>query len=109
MGLARMAGELGRYLTGWRSYIGYCQTPSVLHRLDEWVRQRLRSVAWKQWRGGRTRYAELRRGGVSPALAAQTAGSGHGPWRLGNRPALSLALPHAYFDVLGLPHLTVGR
>jgi RNA-directed DNA polymerase len=106
--LARMAEELGRYLTGWRSYFGFCQTPSVLHRLDKWVRHRLRSVAWKQWRRGRTRYAELRQRGVSPALAAQTAGSGHGPWRLGNSPALSLALPNAFFDALGLPPLAAG-
>ena len=40
-----------------------------------------------------------------PALAAQTAGSPHGPWRLANSPALSLALPVAYFDALGLPRL----
>jgi hypothetical protein len=39
------------------------------------------------------------------ALAAQTAGSPHGPWRVANSPALSLALPLAYFDSLGLPRL----
>jgi RNA-directed DNA polymerase len=107
--LAAMAEELGQYLTGWRSYFGFCQTPSVLHGLDEWIRHRLRSVVWKQWRRGRTRFAELRQRGVGPDLAAQTAGSGHGPWRLGNSPALSLALPNAFFDELGLPRLTAGR
>jgi RNA-directed DNA polymerase len=107
--LAAMAEELGQYLTGWRSYFGFCQTPSVLHSLDEWTRRRLRSVVWKQWRRGRTRFAELREHGVGADLAAQTAGSGHGPWRLSNSPALSLALPNALFDRLGLPRLTAGR
>jgi len=38
-------------------------------------------------------------------LAAQTAGSPHGPWRLANSPALQSALPIAYFDSCGLPRL----
>jgi RNA-directed DNA polymerase len=46
---------------------------------------------------------------VDTHLAAQTAGSAHGPWRLANSPALAIALPNAYFDALGLPRLTVAR
>ena len=42
-------------------------------------------------------------------LAARTAGSAHGPWRLANSPALAFALPNAYFDSLGIPRLTGGR
>jgi hypothetical protein len=45
---------------------------------------------------------------VGNALAAQTAGSRHGPWRAANSPALSIALPIAYFDSLGLPRLFGG-
>jgi len=41
-------------------------------------------------------------------LAAPTAGSPHGPWHLANSPALSSALPIAYFDSLGLPRLFAG-
>ncbi len=37
-----MAEQLGRYLTGWRGYFGFCQTPSVMQRLDRWLRRRLR-------------------------------------------------------------------
>jgi RNA-directed DNA polymerase len=40
---------------------------------------------------------------VGKDLAAQTAGSPHGPWRLANSPALAIALPNAYFVQLGLP------
>ncbi len=38
-------------------------------------------------------------------MAAQTAGSPHGPWRLSRSPVLSLALPNVYFHSLGLPSL----
>jgi RNA-directed DNA polymerase len=102
-----MVAQLGRYLTGWRGYFGFCQTPSVLQRLDRWLRRRLRLVVWKQWKYTRVRFAELRKRGVSKDLAAQTAGSAHGPWRLSNSPALSIALPNAYFASLGLPSLVV--
>ena len=46
--LERMVKELASYLRGWKSYFGFCETPSVLHRLDQWIRRRLRSVIWKQ-------------------------------------------------------------
>jgi RNA-directed DNA polymerase len=103
----RMAEELARYLRGWLGYFGKCETPSVLESLDKWSRRRLRSAIWKQWKRGSVRFAELRHRGVSKDLAAQTAGSAHGPWRLANSPALSIALPIAYFDSLGIPRLTV--
>jgi Group II intron, maturase-specific domain len=38
--LAQIAKELSRYLIGWRGYSGFCQTPSVLRTLDEWLRRR---------------------------------------------------------------------
>jgi RNA-directed DNA polymerase len=103
----RMAADLSRYLRGWIGYFGKCETPSVLKGLEEWVRRRLRSAIWKQWKRGSVRFAELRKRGVGHNLAAQTAGSSHGPWRLANSPALSIALPNAYFDSLGVPRLIV--
>lgn len=107
--IERMAEDLSRYLRGWIGYFGKCETPSVLQRLEMWIRHRLRSAIWKQWKRGRVRFAELRKRGVGTDLAAQTAGSAHGPWRLATSPALTIALPNAYFDSLGIPRLTVSR
>jgi RNA-directed DNA polymerase len=104
----RMAEDLSRYLRGWLGYFGKCETLSVLQSLEEWIRRRLRSAIWKQWKRGSVRFAELRKRGVNKDLAACTAGSAHGPWRLANSPGLHLALPNAYFDSLGIPRLTVG-
>jgi RNA-directed DNA polymerase len=103
----QMVGELSRYLTGWLGYFGFCQTPSMLRDLESWIRRRLRCFMWKQWKRGRRRYAALRERGIGRDLAAQTAGSPHGPWRISRSPALSYALPNAYFSSLGLPKLTV--
>jgi RNA-directed DNA polymerase len=105
----RMANDVAQYLRGWVGYFGKCETPSVLESLEHWLRRRLRSAIWKQWKRGRIRYRELRKRGVSLHLAANTAKSAHGPWRLANSPALSIALPNAYFDSLGIPRLTGCR
>jgi RNA-directed DNA polymerase len=100
--LPQIVKELSVYLIGWRGYFGFCETPSVLRALDQWTRRRLRAITWKQWKRGRARFAELRRRGVGRDLAAQTAGSPHGPWRLSKSPALNVALPKAFFVSLGL-------
>ncbi|WP_062604048.1 group II intron reverse transcriptase/maturase [Caballeronia calidae] len=99
----QMVDVLKRYLTGWRGYFSFCETPSVLHKLDEWIRRRLRCFLWKQWKRGRTRFEELVARGVNRNLAAQTAGSPHGAWRLSCSPALNQALSNRYFRSLGLP------
>jgi RNA-directed DNA polymerase len=104
-----MVKQLAVYQRGWREYFGFCQTPSALQSLDQWVRRRLRAVAWKQWKRGKRRFDELQSRGVRQDLAAQTAGSAHGPWRLANSTALKIALPNAYFKSLGLPMLAAQQ
>src|SRR6266446_1048549 len=42
--LAQMVKEIATYLRGWLGHFGDCQTPSVLQRLESWLRRRLRSV-----------------------------------------------------------------
>jgi RNA-directed DNA polymerase len=103
--IERMIGELRPYLIGWRSYFEFCETPSTLRNLDKWTRRRLRCFLWKQWRRGRTRFKELTQRGIGKRLAAQTAGSAHGPWRLSISPTLTSALPNTFFSSLGLPEL----
>ena len=103
--LSQVAKELSCYLIGWRGYFGFCETPSVLRELDQWIRRRLRAIPWKQWKRGRTRYKKLRRRGVGRELAAQAAGSPHGPWRLSHSPALDIAFPNAFFAALGVASL----
>ena len=107
--LQAMVDSLGSYLRGWRAYFSYCQTPSVLEELDQWLRRRLRAAIWKQWKQGRTRYERLCERGVKPRAAAQTAASSHGAWRLSLSPALKLAYRNADFLAMGLPTLAPKR
>jgi RNA-directed DNA polymerase len=97
--------ELRQYLLGWFAYYKYSQYRSLYKELDSWIRRKLRCYLWKQW--GRGSYRELRRLGVSRELAWNTCKSAHGPWRLSRSPALSIALPGRYFEVMGLPRMYV--
>jgi RNA-directed DNA polymerase len=103
--IEQMTKELASYLRGWKNYFGFSETPSVFRELDQWLRRRLRSVIWKQWKRGKVRFSKLCAHGVGRNLAAQTAGSPLGPWRIANSPAMSYAFPIAYFDSLGVPRL----
>jgi len=105
--IEQLVERLKRYLTGWRGYFGFCETPSTLQRLDEWVRHRVRCVFWKQWKNSSKRFRELTARGVDRDLPAQTVGSPHAAWRLSNSPALKRALTIRYLGSLGLPSLRI--
>jgi RNA-directed DNA polymerase len=98
--------SLSKTLLGWRSYYGFNEVPSPLQEVEKWIRRRLRCYLWKQW--GRRGYRELKRRGVRVDLAWNTAKSAHGPWRLSQSPALTIALSTRYFRLLGLPRLVNG-
>jgi len=105
----QMIEKMSVYLRGWQGYFGNCQTPSVLEDLNGWIRRRMRSVIWRAWKHGKKRFAGLRKCGISEGLAAQLAGSSHGPWRISRTPTMSMAFPDRFFERAGLPKLTVRQ
>ncbi|MCL4503711.1 MAG: hypothetical protein M1438_17935 [Deltaproteobacteria bacterium] len=60
---AQLVSRLRLFLTGWRGYFGFCETPPVLRRLDKWLRRRLRMVFWRP----RRQAAPTVRGGSAAA------------------------------------------
>src|SRR5215831_7075766 len=96
---------LAPYMRGWRGYFGFCETSDVLIQLTRWVRLRLRVALWRQWKTPRRRRAMLIQLGVRAKLAANAAGSAHGPWHVAHSKALHVALSNAYFRDRGLPSL----
>lgn len=98
-----IAAELRESLLGWKAYFGIAEVLSPLRDIDKWIRRKLRCYVWKQW--GPAGYRELRKRGVSVREAWNTSKSAHGPWRLSKTPALTIALPLAFFKNLGVPSL----
>src|ERR1700683_2836831 len=105
--LQQMVTQVTTYLRGWLGYFDDCQTPSVLKTLESWLRRRLRSVVWKQWKRGRTRFRELRKRGVRPDSRRKPRGVRTGPGGSRDCPGFTIALPNAYFAQLGLPPMVV--
>jgi RNA-directed DNA polymerase len=106
--LPQVVDVLRPYLTGWRNNFAFCQTPRLLTHLEAWIRRRLRMYLWRQWQHGSNRLKELRRRGVPKFLAAVTAGSPTGFWRMSGHPAVQKAVRNQVFDALGLPRLYIA-
>jgi len=96
--------ELSTYLRGWVAYFGYCETPSVLKKLDGWIRRRLRSYIWKQWKTIKKRRKALRKLGAKDR-DLKIASSNNGPWRISKTKPIQKAMPNRFFDRFGLYRL----
>jgi RNA-directed DNA polymerase len=96
-----LLGELNQYLRGWRGYFGFCQTPSALAKLDDWVQARLRAWAWQSWGTSRRRFRQLALRGTPPALAGWLVRQRWGPWRMAHERLLRRALPREWFWTRG--------
>jgi RNA-directed DNA polymerase len=99
-----VAGELRRYLLGWRGYFGIVHTNKILAKQDEWIRRRLRMLHLKQWKRGRTAFRELRARGASKRVAAEVAGHTQRWWRTA-KGVIHHILNNSYFDQMGIPRL----
>ena len=97
--------ELRRYFQGWVGYFRTVPIKSFFGELDKWVRRRVRSCYWKQWRRPRTRIANLRKLGIGEHVAVTHGISSKGPWVMSSSRAVHQALSVEYFTKLGLASL----
>ena len=72
--------ELRRYFQGWVGYFRLVPIKTYFAALDKWVRRRIRSCYWKQWRNPRTRIRNLRKLGVRRDQAVTHGFSSKGAW-----------------------------
>jgi len=73
--------SLKYYIIGWVNYFKLADLKSILSKVDEWYRRRLRSVIWKQWKRITTRFKNLHRLGVPRSKAWEYANTRKGYWR----------------------------
>ena len=83
---------LGYYIRGWLNYFGKADMKSLLTKLDEWYRRRLRMVIWKQWKRVKTRFKNLQRLGIPHQKAWEHANTRKGYWHIANSWILSVSL-----------------
>lgn len=97
--------DLNPKLRGWINYFRASEVKNVFLELDGWVRRRLRTILWRQWKRPWTRRNKLMLRGLSEERARISAFNGRGPWWNAGAPHMNQAFPKHYFDQCGLVSL----
>ncbi len=73
--------RLESYIKGWVNYFKLADMKTLLKRMDEWMRHRIRALIWKQWKKTKTKYRNLRKLGINHEGAYKVANTSLGYWR----------------------------
>jgi hypothetical protein len=105
-GNADRALKLRRYIMGWINYFKIADMKKLLQTTDEWMRRRIRTVFWKQWKRVKTRVEKLKSLGIHERKAWEYANTRKGYWRTSNSPILSKSLDNNTLVNLGFLFFT---
>jgi len=98
--------KLKQKLQGWINYFRIADMKTLAKELDQWLRRRIRLCIWKQWKRVRTRFAELKKRGISKEKAWEFANTRKGYWRISNSPIMKVAYKDKDLENLGLISIT---
>ena len=107
--LQRAIEGLNPILRGWVAYFRLTEVKGVLEDLDSWIRRKLRTVLWRQWKRVYARARNLMRAGIERKRAWRSATNGRGPWWNGGASHMNAAYPKSWFDRMGLVSLLEAR
>ena len=91
--------RLAEYVRGWINYYSMADMKGLMTETDEWLRRKIRTIYWKQWKRVRTRYRNLRALKLPEWQVHKLANSRVGYWRMGQ--VLSCALTNKVIARLG--------
>lgn len=91
--------RLAEYVRGWINYYSMTDMKMLMRETDEWLRRKIRTIYWKQWKRVRTRYRNLRALKLSEWQVHKLANCRVGYWRMGQ--VLSCALTNKIIAQLG--------
>jgi len=96
---------LNPVLRGWVAYFRLTEVKNVLEELDGWLRRRLRTLLWRQWKGVYKRARNLMKAGIDKVRAWKSATNGRGPSWNGGASHMNQAYPKYWFDRMRLVSL----
>ena len=103
--LGRFIESLKPTLRGWINYFRLSEVKGLFEDLDGWIRRKLRSIIWRQWKRSYPRAKGLMKRGISEQRAWQSAVNGRGPWWNSGASHMNQAFAKKFFDQLGLVSL----
>ena len=98
--------KLTQFIRGWVNYFGMADMKSLLQANDEWLRHRIRTIYWKQWKKVKTKFKELKKLGVEKEKAWICANMRNGNWYCGGYFVLQTAFDNKKLRELGYPTFT---
>ena len=98
--------KLTQFIRGWVNYFGIADMKRLLQSNDEWLRHRIRSIYWKQWKKVKTKYKELKKLGVEEEKAWICANMRNGNWYCSGYFVLQTAFNNKKLRELGYPTFT---
>ena len=104
--MAHRYQELRRYVVGWLNYFALSEYYRPVPELDEWLRRRLRTCYWKQWRWARTKIRHLVALGIDLKQAIMAGVSSKGPYRMSRTKVTQMAMSNAWLKEQGLVSIT---
>lgn len=93
-GNTRRKLALKQYIIGWVNFFRLADIKSLLPRVDEWYRRRLRATIWKQWKLIRTRLGNLIKLDIAKYKAWEYAITRKSYCRTANSPILKRAITY---------------
>ena len=100
------AMKLAQFARGWVNYFSLADMKGLLRETDEWLRHKIRTVYWKQWKKVETKFRELKRLGVEEEKAWICANMRNGNWYCGGYFVLQTAFNNKKLRELGYPTFT---
>ncbi len=100
------AMKLTQFARGWVNYFSLADMKGLLRETDEWLRHKIRTIYWKQWKKVKTKFKELKKLGVEKEKAWICANMRNGNWYCGGYFVLQTAFNNKKLRELGYPTFT---
>lgn len=100
------AMKLTQFVRGWVNYFWLADMKGLLKETDEWLRHKIRTIYWKQWKKVKTKFKELKKLGVEEEKAWICANMRNGNWYCGGYFVLQTAFNNKKLRELGYPTFT---
>lgn len=75
------AFKLTQFIKGWINYFSLADMKSLLKKMDEWLRRKIRAIYWKQWKKTKTKYQKIKKFDLPEWKVHELANCRKGIWR----------------------------
>jgi len=97
--------KIKQLVVGWINYFKLADMKSLMSRIDEWLRRRIRMCYWKQWKKISTKFNNLKKLGIPKDKAWEFANTRKSYWRTAKSPILHRSITNTKLKQNGLVSL----